>query len=184
MTPMLFRSRRPATRWAAIVGRGFAMAVAALLALAPLQSRGHGGELELTVSPSEVAAGDEVIVSGEGFTANAPLEIHLTGPNGDAHFENATADDEGAFSRPVRIAGDVVPGLYLIRAEGAEQEASAELTVGAMTGMTAATADAFPERDRPLAWQAIAVALFLGVGAVGLLLARSARVGPRTRPAS
>lgn len=184
MTPVLFISCRSAADRAATVARGFALAASVLLVLAPLPSRGHEGGLELTVSPTEVAAGDEVTVSGEGFTANAQLEFHLTGPNGDAHFEKATADEEGAFTRPVQIPGDVVPGLYLIRAEGADQEASTELTVGAMAGMAATTTDVLPERDRALIWRTIAVVLFLGVGVVGIVLVRPTRPGIRAWPSA
>lgn len=184
MTASLFSSCRTAANRVSIVGRGFALAAAMLLALAPLPTRGHEGGLELSISPAEIAAGEEVTVSGEGFAANAPLELHLTGPKGDAHFGDVMADEEGAFTRPVQIPGDVVPGLYLIRAEGADQEASAELTVGAMVGMAAATEDVIPERDRSVAWQAIAIVLFLGLGVVGLALARPARPALLARPSA
>lgn len=157
-------------------GRWSAPTVALLLSASPLAVLAHGGELELSVSPDTIAAGDEISVSGEGFLADAPLEIHLTGPNGDAHFEDVTTDGEGAFQESVRIPGDITPGNYLVRAEGAEREASAELTVGAMAGMPQTAADAVPERERPDGWRAVALAIFLGIGIAGLALAR--RVQP------
>lgn len=165
-------------------GRGAALAAALLLAASPLAVLAHGGELELSVSPDTIAAGDEITVSGEGFAADAPLEIHLTGPNGDAHFEDVTTDGEGAFQESVRIPGDVTPGNYLVRAEGAEREASAELTVGAMAGMPPAAEEALPERERPDAWRAVAVVLFLAIGGAGLALARRVRPEVLARPAS
>ena len=154
------------------------------LALVPWSGLAHGGALELSLSPTEIAAGDEVTISGEGFAANAALELHLTGPNGDAHFEDVTTNDEGGFTQIVRIPGDVVPGLYLIRAAGADLEATAELTVGAMAGMTESTTANLPERDRSVAWRAIAIVLFLGLGAVGLwfALARPPRRAPLAQP--
>jgi hypothetical protein len=180
---MIARSRwssgQMADEWAGIPGRWLPLVAALLLALAPLPGLAHGGGLELSLSPTDIAAGDEVTVTGEGFAANAPLELHLTGPNGDAHFEDVTADEEGEFTQRVRIPGDTIPGLYLIRAAGAEQEASAELTVGAMAGMAEATEDGAPERDRSAVWKVIAVVL---LGGLGLVLARPGRtvVDPQT----
>lgn len=176
-TPSLFTSIRTVTQGAASAGRGVALVAALLLALGPLATRGHEGGLELVVSPAEIAAGDEVTVTGEGFAANTGLELRLTGPNGDAPLGYATADGAGAFTQPVRILGDVIPGLYLVRAEGTDEEASAEVTVGAMAGMAAEAEAIAPERDRSAAWRAIAVVLFLGLGVVGLALARPARAG-------
>ena len=152
-------------------GAGLAT-VLLLLAATPFAAYGHGEGLELSVSPDTAAAGGTVTIGGEGFAANTPLEVHLTGPNGDAHFEDVTADNEGAFQDVVRIPGEITPGIYLVRAEGAGQEASAELTVGAMAGMAEATGTAVPERDRSNAWRAVTLALLLGVGIAGLVLAR------------
>lgn len=155
-------------------GRQVALLMAVLLALTPASGLAHGGELELSVSPSDIAAGEEVTVEGEGFAANATLELRLTGPNGDAPLGDATANDEGEFTQTVRIPGDVVPGLYLTRAETPDQEASAELTVGAMAGMPEPITDGAPERDRSMIWQTVAVVLFLGLGVLGFALMRAA----------
>lgn len=169
---------RIAAKRTSLSGRRLALVTAVLLALAPVAGLGHGGELELSVSPSNIAAGDEVTISGEGFAASAALELHLTGPNGDAHFGDVTANNEGEFTQPVRIPGDVVPGLYLLRAESAAQEASAEVTVGAMAGMAETISDGASERDRSVAWQSVALVLFLGLGALGFALVRSTDRGP------
>ena len=166
--------RMPAPRPLLVSGRP-ALAAALLLAASPLPVLAHGGELELNVSPNTIAAGDEITVSGEGFVAGTPLELHLTGPNGDAHFEDVATDDEGTFQEAVRIPGDITPGNYLVRAEGADREASAELTVGAMAEMSQPAGDAVPERERPTVWQAVALAIFLGIGIAGLALARRVR---------
>jgi hypothetical protein len=155
--------------------------VALLLALAPTSGLGHGGALELSLSPHDIAAGVEVTVSGEGFTANAPIELHLTGPNGDAHLGGVTADEDGEFSQEARIPGEVVPGLYLIRAAGGGKEASAELTVGAMVGMEHLAQEALPARERSGAWRAIAIVLLLAVGALGMVLARPVHRGQLVR---
>lgn len=169
-------------RRTSLCGRRFALVSAVLLALAPATGLGHGGGLELNVSPANIAAGDEVTVSGEGFAPSATLELHLTGPNGDAHFGDVTATEEGEIIYSVRIPGDVVPGLYLLRAESAAQEASAELTVGAMAGMAGAISDGPSERDRSMAWQSVALVLFLGLGALGFALVGSTSRGSVTRP--
>ena len=160
-----------------MVGRWLSLTAALLLTLAPLAVLAHGGGLELNLSSTNVAAGNRVTVSGEGFPANAQLELHLTGPNGDAHFGAAKTDGEGDFTEQVQIPGDMVPGLYLIRTSGA-QEASAELTVGAMPGMGQEVA-AVPQRQRSGAWRAIVVVLLLGIGALGFVLTRPSR---RVRP--
>lgn len=162
-------SRRPGlrARWAALA------VFSLLLAAAPFDGYGHGGALELSVSPDTIAAGEEATLAGEGFAADALLEVHLTGPNGDAHFENVTANDEGAFTQAVRIPATVVPGIYLLRVEGDDREASAELTIGAMAGMTETTGTLSPERERSNAWRAVALVLLLGVGSVGVIVARA-----------
>lgn len=152
-----------------------------LLASAPLTALGHGGERELRVTPSTVAAGDEVTVSGEGFAPDDSLELHITGPNGDAHFGDVQPDAEGAFTARVRIPGDVVPGVYLLRGEGGNQEATATLTVGAMAGMTAAPPELTPARDRSTAWRTAALAVFLALGLGGVALARSVHLGGSAR---
>lgn len=164
--------------WAA----AWLVVAAVILALAPLPGLGHGGALELRVAPAELAAGDEMTVTGEGFTANGAIELHLTGPRGDSHFGTVTANDEGEFSQVAQIPGEVLPGIYLIRAVGAGLEASAEVTVGAMAGMSPASANAVAERERSLAWRIVAVALFLGLGAVGFWLTRLAGRGPVRAP--
>lgn len=172
---------RIAAGQAGLWGRWLALVSAVLLALAPAASLGHGGELELSVSSSIIAAGDEVTVSGEGFAPGATLELHLTGPNGDAHFGDVKAADEGKFIHSVRIPGDVVPGFYLLRAESSAQEAFAEVTVGAMAGMTETISDGASERDRSIAWRSVTFLLFLGLGALGFVLVRSADRGSVAR---
>lgn len=179
---MIARARcgcgRLADRWTRMVGRWLSLTAALLLTLAPLAGLAHGGGLELSLSPTNVAAGNHVTVAGEGFPAHAQLELHLTGPNGDAHFGAAKTDGEGDFTERVQIPGDVTPGLYLIGTSGA-QEASAELTVGAMPGMGQEVQAAAPERQRSGAWRAIVVVLLLGIGALGFVLTRPSR---RVRP--
>lgn len=147
-----------------------AAAVVTVLAM-PVITLAHEGGLELTVSPTDIAAGDEINVSGEGFTPNQPLELHITGPNGDAHLGDVTTDSEGAFDQRIVVPGNLVPGRYLIRVEGA-QEASAELSVGAMAGMGEPEEETVPERVRSTVWQATAVAALLALAALGLALAR------------
>ena len=181
ITRLLFIVGQIACRQAGISRRWAAFSVAVVLALTPLHGLAHGGALELSVSPANIAAGDEVTISGEGFAANASLALHLTGPNGDAHFSDVVTDDEGEFTQPVRIPGSIVPGLYLIRAENADQEAAAEVTIGAMAGMTEPSDDRMPARARTAAWQASALGLFLALGIAGLALARPRRRGALTR---
>ena len=165
-------------------GRWAVLAAGFLMAALPQVVIGHGGELELSVSPDTIAAGEEVAVSGEGFVAGSRLELHLTGPNGDAHFGDVTADDEGAFREALRIPGDITPGIYLVRAEGVDREASAELTVGAMAGMPQAAPEALPERERANAWRAVALVLFLGLGIAGVALTRPGRPEVSTGPST
>jgi hypothetical protein len=179
-------ARSPRVTWRStprrsVLERGLGQVVALLLALTPASGLVHGGALELSLSPDDIAASDAVTVSGEGFAANAALELHLTGPNGDAHLGGVTADEDGEFTQEVRIPGEVVPGLYLIRATGGGKEASAELTVGAMAGMGDPMREGLPERERSGAWQAVAVALFLGVAALGLALPQGMRRGSIVR---
>ncbi len=157
------------------------VAIAILISL-PAPTRAHEGGLEITISPPEIAAGDEITVSGEGFPPNQPIELHLTGPNGDAHLANVAADDDGAFTQQIVVPGTIVPGLYLIRAEGG-QEATAELSVGAMPGMQAAAGETLPERERSPIWKAGAVIVLVVLGGMGLALAQSQGYSSVPRPA-
>lgn len=157
-----------------LTGRGgrWAVVLAMLLVtLMPLVARAHGEALELDVEPTEATASTTVTVTGVGFGANQIVELRLTGPGGDAELGSATTDGEGAFALEVTIPGATVPGLYLVRAENGE-EATAELTVGAMPGMASTESEASEERDRSGAWAAIAIAALLIVGALGVLIAR------------
>jgi hypothetical protein len=166
-------SRRDAGRGGRTARRVALTVFTLVLAATPFDGYGHGGALELSVSPDTIAAGEEVTLAGEGFAVDAQLEVHLTGPNGDAHFDTLTADDEGGFTRAVRIPADVIPGIYLVRVAGDDREASAELTIGAMAGMAATTRVLEPERERSNTWRAVALVLLLGVGIVGVILARA-----------
>lgn len=174
----LRRRRRRSGRGRGAIG----LAAAVLVALGPAAAVAHGGALELTVSTDPVGAGEPLTVSGEGFGRNATVELSLTGPGGDADLGAAVADDEGAFEQAVTIPGTVVPGTYLVRAVG-DEEATAELTVGAMPGMAAAAAEAMPARDRSAAWTAIAILAAVGIGALGLALVRAAG-SPADAPAA
>lgn len=167
-------TRRSVRRRIGIVGA----AVVLLLVLAPATAWAHGSGLELTISPSDIAAGDTISVSGEGFLPGATVGLHLTGPNGDAHLGNVQTDDEGNFEQTVTIPGTVIPGLYLVRAQG-DREASTELSVGAMAGMTASTTEASAEHDRSALWKIIAVVVLLGVAGLGAAITR-----PRHRTAA
>lgn len=143
-------------------------------AIAPAIGSAHEGGLELTVSPTDIAAGDIVTVSGEGFTASVAMEIHLSGPNGDAHFGDVMVDAEGNFVQKVTIPSNVLPGLYLIRATG-DREASAELSVGAMAGMAVSADELAAERSRSAAWKIVALVAFLGVAGFGTKISRPGR---------
>lgn len=155
-----------------------AATVALLLVLTAITTLAHGGGLELTISSSDIAAGDTISVSGEGFSPGAAVALHLTGPNGDAKLGDVQTNDAGDFTQTVTIPGTVVPGLYLVRAQG-DREASAELSVGAMAGMTEPASTAAAERDRTSTWKIIAVVVLLGVAGLGAAIAR-----PRRRAAA
>lgn len=151
------------------------LAAAALALGLAASARGHEGGIELTVSQGNLAAGKQVTVSGEGFSPNASIALRLTGAGGDAELGTASTDAEGDFSQQVTIPGDMVPGIYLIRTEG-DEEASAELTVGAMPGMAVDTTAPAAERDRSAAAKAALVAAMVAVAALGAWL-----VAPRRR---
>lgn len=168
-------SRRERVVWVAVLA---AVAMTIWTHAAPPWAAAHGGASELEISEDQIAAGEELAVSGEGFTAGAAVALRLTGPGGDADLGSAVADDEGAFEQTVEIPGTVVPGTYLVRAEG-DREATTELTVGAMAGMAAEAAPE-PVRVRSVGWQAAALLLAGGIAVAGLALARtrSREAGP------
>lgn len=158
--------RRERAGWIAVLA---VVAVTISTHAPPPWAAAHGGALELEIPQDQIAAGEELAVSGEGFTAGAAVALRLTGPGGDAALGSAVADDEGAFEQTVEIPGAVVPGTYLVRAEG-DREATTELTVGAMAGMAA---EAEPVRVRSVGWQAAALLLAGGIAVAGLALART-----------
>jgi len=146
------------------------LAMTSVLAMTPLGARADGVGLELTITPTDVAAGDEVSVSGEGFAADSAIELFLTGPGGDAELGQVTADGEGDFSQTVTIPGTATPGLYVIRAVGNE-EGSASISIGAMANMPVETEAPSAPRDRSVGWQVGAVVVLAVVGLLGLTVA-------------
>lgn len=150
-------------------------------------AQAHGGALELTVSRSELAAGQQLTVTGEGFPPNATTVLNLTGPGGDADLGTVTTSQSGDFTQSLTIPGVMVPGLYLIRTEGAA-EASVEISLSAMAGMTTGTEPAAGERDRSTTFKIALTALFGLVAAAGAWLVRprhrdEPRPGTATEPA-
>ncbi|MGW9551485.1 choice-of-anchor G family protein, partial [Citricoccus zhacaiensis] len=80
---------------------------------------------ELTVTPGTALPGDEVTVGGTGYPPNAEVDVQLLDPEGNPVPGTATTvitDENGAFTTPIIIPADAVPGAY--EAEGVSGDVS------------------------------------------------------------
>ncbi|MFC7403948.1 choice-of-anchor G family protein, partial [Georgenia alba] len=77
-----------------------------------------GGELGLTLDPTEVEPGQSTTATGEGFTADSTATVQLIGPDGEPVGDPITVDTDadGEFTTDVPVPADAPPGDYLVEA--------------------------------------------------------------------
>lgn len=160
-----------------VVGLAVALAMAAVLAAAPA----YGASASITVSPSTVAAGNSVHISGSipvkkcpaSDSATVTSEASLFPPDGFG--PSATRDSNGDFALDYTVPASTAPGTYSVglRCGGGNVGVSASLTVapagGPATGAggTAASSSSF--------WAVLGGACLLLAGLVLALRWRIAR---------
>jgi hypothetical protein len=101
---------------------------------------------KITLDKSSIKPGDEVRVTGEGFTPGAAISISLGAPNtgADGTYGSAVADNSGRFSLAVTLArypdgSPLKPGTVVLLAHTADfaDKASAQLQVQANPSLAA-----------------------------------------------
>jgi hypothetical protein len=81
----------------------------------------------VSVSDADVAPGETVTFSGEGFTPGEAIRLEVLGATGEVLDSFLTeADEDGRFSEGVKLTG---VGVYTLRATGLESGNVASLTV-------------------------------------------------------
>jgi len=116
-----------------------ALAAAALLAATAWFVAGAGsalavgaGDVEASVSvePSTIAAGDLVVVAGNGLASESDRAIVLAGEGVTVELGSVKTDERGAFRAEFAVPSHVPPGTYELRALG-DRAIAAQLTVTA-----------------------------------------------------
>lgn len=129
----------------------------------------------VAVNPLTPSAGGEVTVKGDLLGANSTVEVRVVGNGRNVDLGEVQADAEGDFTAKFRLPSDLPAGRYQIVAKGAES-ATTEVTIlaaGDLASPQGMAADA-PARERPLAENALLVALFGALAGLGLFFARTA----------
>lgn len=104
-----------------------------------------GGEEEILVEPSTVAAGGTVVLAGSGLEPNDERVILLVGEHDTLHLTEATTDAEGMLSIELTVPAHLTSGTYELRAIGDET-----LTVPLAVTGAAGAADVPTVADEPV----------------------------------
>lgn len=124
----------------------------------------------MTATPSTVAAGGTLTVTGTGFTPCAPVALNLH--SDPVALATVTADATGAFSSPVTIPADTTPGSHTITGTSGTVNGIVSITVtapGATSssagGSSSSSAAVTPAQSGgPLAFTGAHAALYGGLG--------------------
>jgi hypothetical protein len=98
-----------------------------VLALLALPAAGH--ETSLSVSPSQVQAGDRIEVKGAGLGENATITLTLEGVLNTYPLGEVLGNAHGEFHAEVVIPAELKPGGYTLKAQAGDIAASAPLKV-------------------------------------------------------
>jgi GH43 family beta-xylosidase len=142
-------------------------------------------DASITLSASSVVAGEPITVTGRGFGADDRIDLVLF--SDPVFLGSIDADGEGRFTATLRIPLATPAGEHTVRAAGSESGALAEaaLTVQAAPPVPGVpVAPVAPGAGAPgggLLSQTGSGALFIGLGALALLLAGGAVILLRRR---
>jgi len=160
-----------------LIAASAALLVMLLVSQAVLAQYQPGGSLAL--SPSTVAAGGQVTVSGTGFAPAS--QVQLTIDPDPSHLATVTTDAEGAFSAEVTIPTSL-SGEYTVVATGTDPAGSvlvlsATLTVTASEAppTTTSPADTSPSGSDPIVLAIAGAGIVVMTGLVLLYATRRRR---------
>ncbi|MEV0445288.1 hypothetical protein AB0I84_07525 [Streptomyces spectabilis] len=92
---------------------------------------------EARLSGTTVEKGGSVVLTGDGFPANKPAVITITGPSeSKVTASRASTDEQGNLTSTITVADDATEGVYTVKAAVAAVEALAgSLTVAAKSSV-------------------------------------------------
>lgn len=162
-----------------------ALAAGVLLSLATavgVMAHEGSGEEEVVVEPSDVTAGDTVILAGSGLEPNDERILALAGGDLVVDLGSVTTDAEGTFEIELTIPSHLPSGIYELRAIG-DETVTAELGVTAAAGGAEASPNpndasqtVVPRERTPIELGLILVLVALAAVAGGLLVWGAERV--------
>ena len=152
--------------------------VLTLLVLTPGLVLAHGAR-GVTVKPLTARADQLITVDGELLGPNSEVEVRIIGNGMNERLGEAQTNEEGDFTKEVRLPPDLEPGSYQIKATGKES-ATTQITISggpsgtkAEGGEEAGAMGAEPHiKHRPLGQAILLVGLFGTLVAAGLFSAR------------
>jgi hypothetical protein len=134
----------------------------------------------ISAEPSEVTAGETVLLAGSGMEPDDERVIVLQGDEITVSLGTASTDADGTLAQEFEIPGHLPSGTYQLQAIG-DETLQVELRIIAVEGGTAEGAPAeepITARDRsPLELAAILVAAAAATILGALLIWRAERVG-------
>lgn len=142
-----------------------------------------GGEASgISVEPTQITAGETVVLAGSGLEPNSDRQINLVGPDIVVPFPAVTTDADGMFAVTLAIPDHLPSGTYTFQAIG-DEILTTDCTITAASGMAvvepnAETTALVTSRTRSSLELEIVGALVAAAVALGLLLiVRAERVG-------
>jgi len=100
----------------------------------------HAGA-SVALTPTAAAPGDQLQVKIEGYENSTLVSITLEGISGSTPLGTVTTDASGAATTSVMIPDGVQPGSYTVKAVGADDNETADLSIkaAAVTNTSATT---------------------------------------------
>ena len=152
---------------------GVALGLAILLGTAAAAMAHEGdGEEALAVEPSNVTAGDSVVLAGSGLEPDNDRVLLLAGGDLIVEFGTVRTDAEGMFQKELTIPDHLPSGTYELRAVG-DETLTAPLGITAAAGSAAEptrAAEAIVPRERTALELGLILVLVAGSAAVGGML--------------
>jgi len=162
--------------------RAAAIAVGLLVLLGP-PAFAHEGEegSGLSVEPNQFAAGDTVVLAGQGLEPDSERQINLVGPDVIVPFPTVTTDAEGMFTVSLTVPAHLPPGAYTFQAIG-DETLTVDCAITAAAGQEPPTGSQAGDAVTPRERSPLEVALWAGfvvvaLGAGALLVWRAERLG-------
>ena len=125
----------------------FGVSLSLTAALAVLAHEGEAGKEALAVEPSDVTAGQTVVLVGSGLEPDNDRVLVLAGQDLVVEFGTVRTNAEGMFQKELPIPSHLPSGIYELRAIG-DETLTVPLTVTAIAGgPEASPAEASPAAE-------------------------------------